>query len=336
MKFRIIPTVFLLAVPLYSFAVPDLFPRALRLGMLGEDVRALQVLLNTDSATRVAEVGVGASGNETNYFGPATKRAVAKFQNKYKSEILLPLGLTVGTGFFGESTRIKANTLLVGVTLPKENPISPISTATPNTVVLPATPSEFKGVVVKTPSQYSGKPGTSITISGWGFTKDNNTINFGDSYQINGVKSFDGYNLSITVPNIPKGVYIVSVNNVDGASQTKTFFSVTDGASSVPVISSITPDHATRGDRITIKGSGFAATGNMLRTTLKVFENVPAVDSNTIMFTIPADTFTAPPAGFAIPMPSSTVQVSKSSLPIWIYVVNENGVSNGKSFVGDF
>lgn len=327
MKFRIISTIFLLAVPLYIFAVPDMLPRALRLGMSGEDVRALQVLLNTDNATRVAEVGVGSSGNETNYFGPATKRAVAKFQEKYRDEVLVPVGLTFGTGFVGEKTRLKMNSLLVG-TGTKATVASGASTALGD--------SQQTDVVVKFPSQYSGKPGARITILGWGFTATDNTINFGPNYKIEKATSVDGNNIPIIVPNIPKGVYSISVKNAHGDSKTSSFFAVIDGVAELPTISSITPDHATRGDTITIKGSSFASTGNMLRTTLKVFENVPAVDSNTIMFTIPLDTFTAPPAGFAIPMPSSTVQVSKSSLPIWIYVVNENGVSNGKSFVGDF
>lgn len=328
MKFRIIPTVFLLAVPLYSFAVPDMFPRALRLGMSGEDVRALQVLLNTDNATRVAEVGVGSSGNETNYFGPATKRAVVKFQEKYRDEVLVPVGLTFGTGFVGEKTRLKMNSILTSVETK--------AASAPQTTSTAVDAPQQTDVVVKFPSQYSGKPGARITIFGWGFTATDNTINFGPNYKIEKATSVDGNNIPIIVPNIPKGVYLISVKNAHGDSKTSSFFAVIDGVAELPTISSITPDHATRGDTITIKGSGFASTGNMLRTTLKVFENVPAVDSNTIMFTIPLDTFTAPPAGFAIPMPSSTVQVSKSSLPIWIYVVNENGVSNGKSFVGDF
>lgn len=328
MKLRTTLIVFLLVAPLSVFAVPDMFPRALRFGMSGEDVRALQVLLNTDSATRIAGVGAGSPGNETNYFGLATKRAVAKFQEKYRDEVLTPVGLTMGTGFMGEKTRLKMNSILVGAGT--KTPTVPQVTST----ALDA--SQQTDVVVKFPSQYSGKPGTRITILGWGFTATDNTINFGSNYKIEKATSADGNNISIIVPNIPKGVYLISVKNAHGDSKTSSFFSVIDGVSALPVISSITPDRATRGDTVTIKGSGFAATGNMLRTTLKVFENIPAVDSGTIIFTIPSDTFTTPPAGFAIPMASSTVAVATSSLPVWIYVVNENGVSNGKSFIGDF
>ena len=85
------------------------FTRNLTLGSSGSDVKKLQEFLNSDSSTLVATSGVGSKGRETNYFGPATKSAVAKFQNKYASEVLAPFGLTSGTGYFGPSTRSKAN-----------------------------------------------------------------------------------------------------------------------------------------------------------------------------------------------------------------------------------
>jgi len=41
----------------------------------------------------------------TGYFGPITKRALIKFQEKYQKEILSPIHLKKGTGFFGPLTR---------------------------------------------------------------------------------------------------------------------------------------------------------------------------------------------------------------------------------------
>ncbi len=86
------------------------FTRNLTTGDTGADVMELQKFLNTNGYT-VAVTGAGSVGNETEYFGPATAGAVAAFQEAYASEILAPLGLTAGTGYFGASTRAKANEL---------------------------------------------------------------------------------------------------------------------------------------------------------------------------------------------------------------------------------
>lgn len=86
------------------------FTRNLTTGDTGADVMDLQKFLNGQGHT-VAATGAGSAGMETEYFGPATAGAVAAFQEAHAADILTPLGLTAGTGFFGASTRALANDL---------------------------------------------------------------------------------------------------------------------------------------------------------------------------------------------------------------------------------
>lgn len=82
----------------------NLFKTDLNYGKIGAEVTLLQRILKIDPRIYTSEKATG-------YFGNITKQAVIRFQEKYKEDILTPLGLTNGTGFVGGTTRAKLNEL---------------------------------------------------------------------------------------------------------------------------------------------------------------------------------------------------------------------------------
>ena len=83
------------------------FAKALKTGSTNIDVKKLQLILNSDSDTQIASSGVGSSGNETNYYGSLTRKAVEKFQVKYG----IAKSGDEGYGTVGPKTRAKLNDL---------------------------------------------------------------------------------------------------------------------------------------------------------------------------------------------------------------------------------
>lgn len=87
------------------------FTRNLKNGDVGNDVRNLQIFLNSQGFI-VATTGLGSPGHESTVFGPATVKALIKYQNANKGFLLTPLKLTSGTGIFGAGTRAFVNAQL--------------------------------------------------------------------------------------------------------------------------------------------------------------------------------------------------------------------------------
>jgi hypothetical protein len=75
------------------------FTRELTVGSVGEDVRQLQKILNAEGFI-ITKTGPGSVGNESTYFGPATRAALMKYQTFYRKDI----GIKTATGYFGPAT----------------------------------------------------------------------------------------------------------------------------------------------------------------------------------------------------------------------------------------
>lgn len=86
------------------------FTMNLKQGASNSEVMQLQKFLNSHGYT-VAATGAGSAGNETNFFGPATKAAVIKWQDANAASVLTPVGLSKGTGYWGPSSRAAANAM---------------------------------------------------------------------------------------------------------------------------------------------------------------------------------------------------------------------------------
>lgn len=86
--------------------VSAVFTRGFARGASHPDIKRLQQLLNSDPDTAIATSGIGSSGNETNYFGSLTEKAVQKFQMKHG---VVSSSSDSGYGYLGPKTRAKLN-----------------------------------------------------------------------------------------------------------------------------------------------------------------------------------------------------------------------------------
>lgn len=86
------------------------FIKTLRFGSRGPEVKVLQEFLNA-TGFRIAAKGAGSAGNETEYFGPATLRAVRRFQEYYG----IARQRDLGYGHVGPKTRVKLNELSLSI-----------------------------------------------------------------------------------------------------------------------------------------------------------------------------------------------------------------------------
>lgn len=314
----------------------SLFTGNFELGDRSSDVLLLQQFLNLDSDTVVALSGAGSAGRETESYGPATKRAVIHFQEKYASEVLVPSGLSRGNGRVGPNTKARINLLakqLFSSEKPSEikaNPAQAPRTKSPTAVspgpatneTVGSTGAEafLSGVtepLIAYVSPYDGHPESRVTITAGGLTESLNVVHFGDE-AVSDTK-ISGASLTFSVPNLPFGKYDIFITNSLGTSN-KSFFVITDPKSSPPFILSTSPESCLYGEEVTIRGANFTPTGNEIYSSYGSIKDVASPDGTTLVFKV-------------LPFPEvpelqAGVDLKQNlQLPVEFYVVNRNGIS---------
>lgn len=322
-----------------SFAqgTPFYFLNNLYFGISSPDVLELQKVLNKDSATTVSSFGAGSAGFETQYFGEKTQDAVVRFQNKYASEILIPLGLSSGTGFVGNSTRAKLNSLSLTTTpLTSTTPTTPLAPPIPptqhTTPLTPTPPSQFNlfteadnaTVQLAFLSVGYGAHGSTLEFTGSGFLPTGNKIIFGSNV-VSGVSAVSSNKISFIIPDsIPAGIYDVEISNQKGTSDSNSsFIVVNDAVAMPPKIINVSPLTSPLGGEITILGENFTPTGNIVRSSLGVFNNISSPDGKTLKMTLREPASSGLARLFAVD--------NNFKFKVFISVVNIHGVSDNNN-----
>ncbi len=175
------------------------FTKELSLGMYDPEVVELQRVLNQSADTQVAGYGVGAPGAETDYFGPLTRAAVIRFQNKYAADVLAPMGLSYGTGIVGVATRAQLHQLCVptgGVVLGASTDIP--SSVTPTTVVTNTnTSSNYNNGGYTNNSGLNGSAG-SISVNSYSADVEDNVVTGSGKYVLGFKVRADGSDVRVT------------------------------------------------------------------------------------------------------------------------------------------
>jgi peptidoglycan hydrolase-like protein with peptidoglycan-binding domain len=133
------------------------------LGSTGSDVKALQQFLNL-RGFYVSLTGIGSKGNESTYFGPATTKAVAKFQ--------LANGILPASGLFGPITTKKVNSMLGTST---SVPCTTTTTVTTSSTYTRSLTIGSTGSDVKALQVFLNKHGFQISLSGPGSPNNEST-----------------------------------------------------------------------------------------------------------------------------------------------------------------
>jgi peptidoglycan hydrolase-like protein with peptidoglycan-binding domain len=306
------------------------FQKNLKFGDSNQDVRQLQIVLNSDAGTRVSSSGIGSKGQESTYFGQLTQNAVMRFQAKYRKEVLEPYAIYSPTGFVGVATRAKLNQIISTKTIVSTASSSSASLSSVASLPPTISTSSVSGALSLSkeplPRLYTLRPqqikkGDTFTLVGAGFETENTIYIGGNTFSH--VLSQDSSNISFTIPatsTIQNGTYEVWIENTKGMSKIPgqvVNLTITDNPQPTPTISSVLPATISGAETVTVIGTGFAPSGNDVISGFGTIKNLSS-NGTQISFSprslISAEVISRIPAGM-------TIKVD-------FYVANTTGVSN--------
>jgi len=149
-------------------------------------------------------------------------------------------------------------------------------------IVLPTiTGADMPSVLIGPPSPQSGAPGTRISIKGTGMLA-NSIAHLGSDYIVRTMTKDLSGDYSFTVPPVPPGRYDLAVQTGGSVSNT-TDFVITSPQNPSVHIQSISPTTITYDGTITIVGSGFSPTNNVVVTSYQRFTNLSSADGTMIV-----------------------------------------------------
>lgn len=291
--------VFLLPTEVFAYQ----FTRTLQLGSVGEDVREVQKILNANTQTAIEGDQEGSPGKETTYFGQKTKNAVVRYQEIYAKDILIPLGLSSGTGVVGTITQmhmsrvsgVSSNTQAASADRDADNAkyINFLKNGGINAIVqsvrsAAADPVDINTAIINTVAPAVVSAGDTLTVFGLFLPADLKATLFKQSVPV--TVGNDRTRASLIIPKDAKGTSeIVFSSDVSPISQNKVTVEVVSEEINPPTISN-SPTKMVFGTTVRIEGEGFDTKNkNTILTPFATFE-VVASSSKALSFTLPSYT----------------------------------------------
>ena len=298
----VLSTVFVSGVLATSVSAES-FDTNLTVGSRGSDVTTLQQFLVLKGYLQMP------LGVPFGYFGPLTKRALARWQATN--------GISPAVGYFGPISRAAIASQMAA------SPVPPVPA--------PSNPNLSPSIEIDTPSvlgmrinrvmlfrafPFEARPGDLVTLDGSGFSKTLNKVYFNGGTPVTAT-STNGITLDISVPtNLAEGEYSLSVSNVLGSSDNpdiRILVKVTNNPQPAPTIESA----SITGDMVTLIGKGFTSTNNLFTTLGDSSGPVPS-NGTALTFRV---------ADLSRYEQIKQFTMGKYQAALWIYVQNEHGIN---------